>query len=636
MDVKRYLAVVLVLALVLSVLPGMTSAQYEQVLIDEEGDVLRIDGDSHTPAHRPNVDISQVAVSESGGVITVSLTVVGTITDQENLSYMASLIVDEYSVLFLIYENGDGIVTMNFFESVENSTVGSGTSTLSFMFTLEDIGDPESLILWSAMTMELVEEGGSDVMYQDFVFNDDYDPGYPEEPFFMVEIVSYDDTVLLGDTVTVVYEIENIGLEPDTQDIVFLVDYVIEDSFTNLYLGPGDFFAGTFTWTPADPGTYILEVESDDYWDWVMVTVTDPDAPEGPFFKVEITSYDDTILLGDTLYMDYEIENIGQELDTQDIVIYVDGLEVERDSFTIHPEATWGRTFIWTPVETGTYSITVESDDDSDSITVTVTEDGDVPELPEFELVISVEGEGTTNPEEGIHHYGEDHEVTVIATPSHGWKFIEWTGDASGTSTTISIFMDGNKSVTAVFEEDPVGQFHLSIGIQGEGTTNPSEGNHNYNDGAHVNIIAAPADGWRFVEWTGDASGTSTSLTITMDGDKSVTAVFEEIDDDTVNGDDQKEDKNNIIDDMTNMGNMCLLIGLIVVIIIVVVLILVLRKRKNKGKEHEGYSPPGYQQPPPTPSQTSYDGSYQNPPPPEPEAPPQEQFPQMGSTDGTE
>jgi hypothetical protein len=41
--------------------------------------------------------------------------------------------------------------------------------------------------------------------------------------------------------------------------------------------------------------------------------------------------------------------------------------------------------------------------------------------------------------------------VTVTATPNPGWTFLRWEGDASGTNPIVSVLMDTNKTVRAVF-----------------------------------------------------------------------------------------------------------------------------------------------------------------------------------------
>ncbi len=88
--------------------------------------------------------------------------------------------------------------------------------------------------------------------------------------------------------------------------------------------------------------------------------------------------------------------------------------------------------------------------------------------------------------------------------------------------------MDQDKSITAVFEEEPPTEYDLTINTQGEGTTSPSEGIHTFEEGEEVTVEATSAENWNFVEWTGDETGTDPVKTITMDQDKSITAVFEE------------------------------------------------------------------------------------------------------------
>ncbi len=49
-----------------------------------------------------------------------------------------------------------------------------------------------------------------------------------------------------------------------------------------------------------------------------------------------------------------------------------------------------------------------------------------------------------------------------------------------------------------------------------------------YAPGTSVTLTAVPAAGWVFKGWSGGASGTNTSTTIVMDGDKNVHARFEQ------------------------------------------------------------------------------------------------------------
>lgn len=58
----------------------------------------------------------------------------------------------------------------------------------------------------------------------------------------------------------------------------------------------------------------------------------------------------------------------------------------------------------------------------------------------------------------------------------------------------------------------------------GSGAVTPSAGT--YSAESVIELTAVPADGWEFVEWTGDYVGTDNPITITFDDSKSITANF--------------------------------------------------------------------------------------------------------------
>ena len=149
--------------------------------------------------------------------------------------------------------------------------------------------------------------------------------------------------------------------------------------------------------------------------------------------------------------------------------------------------------------------------------------------IPARELTISVDGQGTTNPGPGTYTYDEGIQVTITATPASGWRFDHWGGDASGTSSTVTITMNSNKNITAYFSQLPPTQHTLTINVSGQGTTNPGSGTYTYDEGTQVSITATPASGWGFDHWGGDASGSSPTFVITVDSNKSVTAYFKQV-----------------------------------------------------------------------------------------------------------
>jgi len=146
--------------------------------------------------------------------------------------------------------------------------------------------------------------------------------------------------------------------------------------------------------------------------------------------------------------------------------------------------------------------------------------------LPQHTLTMAVDGQGTTSPSVGNHTYNEGQSVSIRANPANGWRFDHWEGDVNNpASANTSVTIDGDKTVTAVFEEIPT--HTLTMVINGEGSVSPSPGTHEYEENDMETISATPADGWRFVNWSGDvADRNSDSTTVVMDDDKTVTANF--------------------------------------------------------------------------------------------------------------
>ena len=117
--------------------------------------------------------------------------------------------------------------------------------------------------------------------------------------------------------------------------------------------------------------------------------------------------------------------------------------------------------------------------------------------------------------------------VHLEAVPSSGYRFDNWSGSLSGTTNPATIVMSCNKKITANFSQI---MHNLTIKVSGNGTTAPMPGDHDYAEGAKVNITANPAGGWQFVEWIGEVSDpTKASTTVTMDSDKTIIASLSNI-----------------------------------------------------------------------------------------------------------
>ncbi len=93
-------------------------------------------------------------------------------------------------------------------------------------------------------------------------------------------------------------------------------------------------------------------------------------------------------------------------------------------------------------------------------------------------------------------------EVTLEAVPDSGWYFAGWAGDASGVANPIAVTMDTDRSITATFTQT---LYALNVSAVGNGSIEGEQ---------------------EFYGWSGDASGTDMSVTLTMDADKAVSAEF--------------------------------------------------------------------------------------------------------------
>ena len=137
---------------------------------------------------------------------------------------------------------------------------------------------------------------------------------------------------------------------------------------------------------------------------------------------------------------------------------------------------------------------------------------------------VSPSGGGSVAPAGGTYAAGS--QVTLTATPTSGYNFSNWGGDASGNQNPVTITMSSNKSITAYFQETGVTYYTLttSVSPSGGGSVSPTGGT--YASGSQVTVNATAASGYSFSHWAGDASGSQNPITITMNSNKSITAYF--------------------------------------------------------------------------------------------------------------
>jgi len=140
-----------------------------------------------------------------------------------------------------------------------------------------------------------------------------------------------------------------------------------------------------------------------------------------------------------------------------------------------------------------------------------------------YSLTTSVSGSGSVakSPDQSSYHYGDV--VTLTATPAPGWEFTGWGGHLGGSTNPVTLTMGGDKSITAAFYHIPR---TLAVGVTGSGSVARTPDQATYFDGDVITLTATPEPGWGFTGWDGDLGGSTNPITLTMGGDKSVTAAF--------------------------------------------------------------------------------------------------------------
>ena len=147
------------------------------------------------------------------------------------------------------------------------------------------------------------------------------------------------------------------------------------------------------------------------------------------------------------------------------------------------------------------------------------------PEMYTLTTISNPSEAGIFNPNGGTVNAGD--QITVTQTPNQEFIFQNWSGAASGSSSTVTVIMDSDKTLTANYLKV---KYSLTTSIEGKGTIAEkiikSGVATDYNSGTIVELTAIPSAEWEFVEWSGDLTGNENPKQITMNSSKSVKAKF--------------------------------------------------------------------------------------------------------------
>ena len=146
------------------------------------------------------------------------------------------------------------------------------------------------------------------------------------------------------------------------------------------------------------------------------------------------------------------------------------------------------------------YSSDFFQSDNADTVTVTVP--------PQFTLSVSTAGGGNMNvnpPGNTVTNtsflFPSNATVTVTANPAAGYSFLNWQGASASVNPTISVTLDGNKSLSAVFGTT------IKTTVNGNGQVVLAPPGPLYPFGSVVRVEGVPQSGSFFGAWSGAAAG---------------------------------------------------------------------------------------------------------------------------------
>jgi hypothetical protein len=140
-----------------------------------------------------------------------------------------------------------------------------------------------------------------------------------------------------------------------------------------------------------------------------------------------------------------------------------------------------------------------------------------------YTLIANNIGSGSviSQPAQSTYHYGDV--VTLTATPSAGWTFVNWTSSTCSAANPCVLTIQSNTIVTATFTQNNYTLIANTIG-SGSVVSQPAQSTYHYGD--VVTLTATPSAGWTFATWTGSTCSAANPCVLTIQGNTAVTATF--------------------------------------------------------------------------------------------------------------
>lgn len=346
-----------------------------------------------------------------------------------------------------------------------SESIGSGASTTGTLERFdENIAD-------ETLTMTLYYEIDGQQAKQTQTLKVD------SSPYFNVDITDTNSPITEEETVTVTYNVTNIGTVSGTQNVGLTFDGADEGG-EEIDLDVGESETGEFEYElegDDSPGEYAVTVSTDNESASTTVDVIGKDTP---FLDVNITDTNDPLVEGETLTVTADITNAGDEdANNKAITLDVEDTgETDTTTVSIEAEETKTVTLEWTTGDgdAGEYDVTVDSGDDTDTGTVQVAaEEGFVS----LETVVLTDKNGKIEGAEITQFKVTDSsEITFTATESKKGDSDSETvgtngGVTSGGPITLTIGNKGRYEYPVTVRAEITGGECLETDLNGEGAS---------------------------------------------------------------------------------------------------------------------------------------------------------------------
>ena len=311
----------------------------------------------------------------------------------------------------------------------------------------------------------------------------------------------------------------------------------------------------TITWntSESDVGGYYIQARATDgihtRYDYLMTPVTvnsSAGSATTPDLTVLSVSSASQATPGSTVPVTFTVKNVGNgasgsftnriSLATTTLGTQIGLVDYQMQSLGQNVSRTVTVNITATPsISAGDYWVTVYADGPSPGLVAESNEGNNIGSTNPVQITILPityaittnvlpTGGGTVT---GGGNYPSGSNVTLVANPHTGYTFVNWTenGSSVSNSANFSFIASADRDIQANYIITPTLTYNLSISaINGSVVKNPDL--LGYGDGSQVTLYASPDAGYKFSYWSGDANSTSQQITVTMDGNKNITANF--------------------------------------------------------------------------------------------------------------